>query len=102
MANSIYFIDDSPTNLLWRSIFKDKKWFQKATEFEAESVLIGASLGNIIASKPGKKQPAYIILYLNNKTDNLFWKEIDFLYQNLRNGHRYNREHHKIIFPAME
>lgn len=101
MANSMCFVDDSPTNLLWRSMFKDEKWFQKATELEAEPVLIGANLGDVIASKPGKKKPAYIILYPNDNTGDLFWGGIDFLRQSLRNGHRYDREHHEVIFSAM-
>lgn len=101
MANSMCFVDNSPTKLLWRSLFKDEKWFQKATELEAEPVLIGANLGDVIDSKPGKKKPAYIILYPNDDTGDLFWGGIDFLRQSLRNGHRYDREHHEVIFPAM-
>lgn len=62
MASSMSFVDDNPTSRLWRSIFKDEKWFKTATDLEAEPVLIGANLGNIVASQPGKKKSAYIIL----------------------------------------
>ena len=48
MASSISFIDDNPARWLWRSIFKDEKWFKAATDLEAEPVLIGANLGGMI------------------------------------------------------
>ncbi|KAJ5240591.1 uncharacterized protein N7469_002182 [Penicillium citrinum] len=101
MANSMCFIEDSPTNLLWRSMFKDERWFEKATELEAEPVLIGASLGDIIASQRRKTKPAYIILHANDNSGDLFRDGIEFLRQSLRSDHRYDREHHEVIFPAM-
>lgn len=57
MANSkLCFIEESSTNLLWRSMSKDDRWFEKATELEAEPVLIGTNLGDVITSKIGEEK----------------------------------------------
>lgn len=50
IANSMSFINDNSTSRLWRSIFKDKRWFKAATDLEAKPVSIRANLGDIVAS----------------------------------------------------
>ena len=101
MASSMSFIDDNPTSRLWRSIFKDEKWFKAATDLGAEPVLIGANLGNIVASQPGKKKSAYIILYPNDFSGDLCNYGVEFLRRCLRTDHHYDKKRHGVIFPAI-
>ena len=94
MANSMYFIENNASSRLWRSIFKDEAWFKAATDLGAEPVLIGADLDDVVANRPGKKKSAYIVLYANGFSGDLFHDGIDFLRESLRTDHRYNKERH--------
>lgn len=101
MASSMSFIDDNSSRRLWRSIFKDEKWFEEATDLEAEPVLIGANLGDIVASQPRKKKSAYIILYPNDFSGDLYHYGVKFLCSSLRTDHRYDKKRHEVTFPAI-
>lgn len=101
-ANSMYRIENNASSGLWGSIFKDDAWFKLATDLGAEPVLIGANLDDVVANQPGKKEPAYIILYLNYFSDELFHYGKESLFKSLHDDRRrgYDEEHHEVILPA--
>lgn len=63
--------------------------------------MIGANLGDIVASQPGKKNPAYVILFSNDFSGDLFHYGVKFLRSSLRAGHHYDEKTHEVNFPAI-
>ena len=101
MANSMSVIDENPTSRLWRSIFKDEKWFKAAEDLKAEPVLIGVRLRDIVASQPGTKDAAYIILRSNDFSGDISRYGVEFLRRSLRTNHHYDEKRYEVTFPAI-
>lgn len=93
MTDAFGFLDENESNLLWRAIFKDEIWLNKAISYGAEPVLIGSHLNDVATAK--REHQVYLVLHANDFSGDTCHAGLPFLLKSLRK-HRYNERRHEV------
>lgn len=97
VADALLF-SENQEDKLWRAIFRNDKWIEKAFELGASPALVGPKLGMV--GIPGYKDSSrlHILLVTNDWGGDLQYSK-DLLFQSLRAGYRYDKSKFKVTLP---
>lgn len=102
--SKVLLSEETPENLLWRSIFEKDTWLEKAWEYKADPVLVSPNLESITKDpRYLQKRRRYNILFLT-----MDWETGDTIcdptmgrifFECLRQDHRYRKETGTVSLP---
>lgn len=99
MADALLF-SESQENILWRAIFKNDEWIDKASELGACPALIGPTLDMIEMPSYKGSRRHHILLSTNDWEGDLQYEE-NLLFSSLRAGYRYDEKKFKVTLPEI-
>lgn len=99
-ANSLQaqqFERQTPSEVLWKAIFKDDKWIKKVIEYGGRPVIVGP---NLDIRKVKRSQPAHMALFPGGlHGESIF--ETKLFFESLREGYRYKEKKQEIRYPEI-
>lgn len=99
MADALLF-SEPQENILWRAIFKNDGWINKALQLGACPALIGPTLHMIGMHDNKGSQRHHILLSINDWSGDLQYDK-HLLFDSLRAGHHYDETNLRVTLPEI-